>query len=81
MYLALCPKDKLSEEEARSKMMDFSKDIKAFITAIKKKQNDDNTEFFIIGNSCQRKHMCSTIISTYVMYNSIQLRKIMCVIW
>ncbi len=62
--MAFSPTDKLSEEQARSKMMVCAKYVKTFLTANKMKQDDDKTEFPIMDNSCQIK---------YVQYNHINI--------
>ncbi len=47
MYFAFSPKDSLSQEKAKEKMMKCAKDVKSFITFNKMKQNDDKTELII----------------------------------
>jgi hypothetical protein len=57
LYLAFSPKDELPQQEARKKMMDCTKDVKAFLTANEMKQNDDKTEFLIIGTPGKLKQV------------------------
>ncbi len=55
LYLAFSPKDSLSQEEAKEKMMKCANDVKSFLTFNKIKQNDDKIEFLIIGTPGQLK--------------------------
>ncbi len=55
LYLAFSPNDPLPQEEVKEKMMKCAKDVKSFLTFNKIKQNDDNTEFLIIGTLGQLK--------------------------
>ncbi len=64
------PKNSLSQEEAKEKMMKCAKDVKSFLTFNKMKQNDDKTEFLIIGTPGQLKnvnfksiHICEAEVS------------------
>jgi hypothetical protein len=52
--LSFSPNNHLSQNEARQEMMDCAKDVKTFLTANKMKQNDDKTEFLIIGTPGQK---------------------------
>ncbi len=70
LYLAFSPKDYLQKEEVKEKMMKCAKDVKSFLTFNKMKQNDDKTEFFIIGTPAQLKkvnfkdiHICEAEVS------------------
>ncbi len=69
--LAFSPKDSLSQDEAKEKMMKCAKDVKSFLTFNKMKQNDDKTEFLIIGTTGQLKkvnfkyiHICEADVSS-----------------
>ncbi len=71
LYLEFSPKDTLALEEAREKMIDCARDVKSFLTANKMKQNDDQTEFVVIGTLCQLKKVefndikiCKVLVST-----------------
>ncbi len=71
LYLAFSPKDSLPQEEAKEKMMKCTKDVKSFLTLNKMKQNDDKTEFLIIGTPGQLKkvnfkdiHICEAEASS-----------------
>ncbi len=55
LYLAFSPKDSLSQEESKEKMMKCAKDVKSFLTFNKMKQNDDKTEILMIGTTGQLK--------------------------
>ncbi len=55
LYLAFSTKESLPHEEAKEKMMKCAKDVKSFLTFNKMKQNDDTTEFLIIGTPGQLK--------------------------
>jgi len=55
LYLAFKPKEPLSQEQARNKLMNCARDVKSFLTFNKMKQNDDKTEFLIIGTPKQLK--------------------------
>ncbi len=55
LYLAFSPKDSLSHEEVKEKMMKCARNVKSFLTFNKMKQNDDKTEFLIIGTPGQLK--------------------------
>ncbi len=57
LYLAFNPKDSLPQEEAKEKKMKCAKDVKSFLTFTKMKQNDDRTEFLIIGTPGQLKNV------------------------
>ncbi len=70
LYLAFSTKDFLSQEEAKKKMMKCAKDVKSVLTFNKMKQNDDKTEFLIIGTPGQLKkvnfkdiHICEADVS------------------
>ncbi len=71
LYLAFNPKDFLLEVEAKEKMMKCAKDVKSFLIFNKMKQNDDKTEFLIIGTPGQLKkvnfkniHICEADVSS-----------------
>ncbi len=71
LYLSFSPKDSLSLEEAKEKMMKCAKDVKSFLTFNKMKLNDDKTEFLIIGTPGQHKkvnfkdiHICEAGLSS-----------------
>ncbi len=51
MYLAFSPKNKLSQTEARTRMMECAKEVKSFLTANKMKQNDWKTELLILSTA------------------------------
>ena len=53
LYLSFKPKDGTSQDIVRSKMMECAKEVKAYLTANKMKQNDDKTEFLIVGTKSQ----------------------------
>ncbi len=55
LYLAFSPKDSLLQEEAKEKMIKCAKGVKSFLTFNKMKQNDDKTDFLIIGTPGQLK--------------------------
>ena len=55
LYLSFSPMEELPQEEARTKLENCAKDVKAFLTTNKMKQNDDKTEFLIIGTPGQLK--------------------------
>ncbi len=68
LYLAFSPKDSLSQEEVKEKVMKCAKDVKSFN---KIKQNDDKTEFLMIGTPGQLKkvnfkdiHICEADVSS-----------------
>ncbi len=65
------PKNSLSQEEAKEKMMKCAKDVKSFLTFNKMKQNDNKTKFLIIGTPGQLKkvnfkdiHICEGDVSS-----------------
>ncbi len=74
LYLAFSPKDSLPQEEAKEKMMKCVKDVKSFLTFNKMKQNDDKTEFLIIGTPGQLKRWMIKIY-TFVKQKYLHLNK------
>ncbi len=51
MYLAFSPKNKLSQTEARTKMVECAEEVNSFLTANKMKQNDGKTEFLLLSTA------------------------------
>ncbi len=67
MYFASSPKNKLSQTEARTKMMECAKEVKSFLTANKMKQNDGKTEFLILNTAGHKKYIFKLMTLTFVV--------------